>query len=39
MMDEVKADLTTQLGRMWVMDSSRLVSTISIILGSPVPEG
>ena len=39
MMDEVKADLAAQLGRVWVMDSTWLVSTISIILGSPVPEG
>jgi hypothetical protein len=38
-MMEVKADLTTQLGRVWVMDSTWLVSTISINLGSPVPEG
>jgi hypothetical protein len=39
MMDEVKADLATQLGRVCVMDSTWLVSTISIVLGSPVPEG
>ncbi len=38
MMDEVKADLATQLARVWEMDSTWLVSTICIVLGSPVPE-
>ena len=38
MMGEVKADQATQFARVWEMDSTWLVSTIFIVLGSPVPE-